>query len=93
MTTATHVHDPVIRPSNSEIAEQAKNVHPAQFTSRMLLTSVMFVFVSLGWIAGTSWFVTAFTFLWVFSQMKWTGHCVRYGFVKGAGHRLVPNKE
>lgn len=89
MTTATAVS----RPSNSEIAEQAKNIHPVQFTGRMLLTSVMFVFVSLGWIAGTSWFVAAFTSLWAFSHVKWLGHCVRYGFVKGAGHRLVPNKE
>ena len=55
--------------------------------------SVLFVFVSLGWVAGTSWFLAAFTSLWVFSRVKWLGHCIRYGFVKGAGHRLVPNKE
>ena len=79
--------------SNAEIAAKAREVHPAQFTGRMLLTSVMFVFVSLGWVAGTSWFLAAFTSLWVFSRVKWLGHCIRYGFVKGAGHRLVPNKE
>jgi hypothetical protein len=90
--TATHVHEPVIRPSNELIAAKAREVHPAQFTGRMLLTTITFVFMSLGWIAGTSWYLTVFSFLWTASHLKWLGLCVRYGFVKGARQTLVPKE-
>lgn len=90
--TTTHVHDPVIKPANSEIAAKAREVHPAQFTARAMLTTITFVFMSLGWIAGTSWYLTVFSFLWAGSHLKWLGLCVRYGFVKGAQHSLVPKE-
>jgi len=91
--TANHVHDPVIRPSRDDIAAKAREVHPVQFASRAALTTITFIFMSLGWVAGTSWYLTVFSFLWTASHLKWLGLCVRYGFVKGARQSLVPNKE
>jgi len=88
--TTTHVHDPVIRPSNELIAAKARDIHPAQFTSRMLLTSIAAVFVALGWTAGTAWFVTAFSFLWIVHHVAWFGMCIRHGYHKGARHVMVP---
>lgn len=88
--TTTHVHDPVIRPSNELIAAKARDVHPVQFTSRMLLTTIAAVFVALGWTAGTAWFVTAFSFLWVVHHVAWFGMCIRHGYHKGARHVMVP---
>jgi hypothetical protein len=83
----------VTRPVNSEIAAKARDIHPVQFTGRMLLTTVTFIFMSLGWIAGTSWYTVVFSVLWTASHLKWLGLCVRYGFVKGARHSLVPKSE
>lgn len=87
----THVHAPVItRPSRADIAAKARDVHPVQFTSRMLLTTIAAVFVALGWTAGTTWFVTAFSFLWAVHHVAWFGMCVRHGYHKGARHVMVP---
>lgn len=82
----------VTRPVNSEIAAKAREVHPLQFAGRMLLTTITFIFMSMGWIAGNAWYTTVFSFLWVAGHMKWLGLCVRYGFVKGARHSLVPKE-
>jgi hypothetical protein len=79
--------------SNAEIAAKARDIHPVQFTGRMLLTTITFVFMSLGWVAGTSWYLAVFSVLWTASHLKWLGLCVRYGFVKGARHSLVPKGE
>jgi hypothetical protein len=80
----------VTKPVNSDIAAKAREVHPVQFTGRMLLTTVTFFFMSLGWIAGNGWYTVVFSVLWIAGHLKWLGLCVRYGFVKGARHNLVP---
>lgn len=85
----THVHAPVLR-GNAEIAEKARDIHPLQFTGRMLLTSVMSVFFAVGWIAGTAWFVTVFSVLWTASRLAWLAQTARYGFHKGSRVKLVP---
>jgi len=87
----THIHAPVIRP-NSEIAERARNIHPVQFTARLLLTVVTSVFVALGWVVGTAWFTVAFSVLWAGNRVKWLWQCVRYGYVKGARLKVVPKE-
>lgn len=87
----THVHAPVLR-SNSEIAEQAREIHPFQFTGRVILTAIAFIFTSAGWLVGTTWFVTVFTALWTFNHIRWTGECARYGYHKGARVKVVDIK-
>lgn len=91
--TTTHVHEPVIRPSNALIASKAREVHPARFTGRALLTTISAFFVALGWIAGTAWFVAAFSVLWTAHHVSWLGMCARHGYHKGARHEMVPIKE
>lgn len=86
----THVHAPVIR-TNSEIAAKAREVHPLQVTGRVLLTTILFIFTSIGYLTGTSWFLTVFTFLWVANHVRWLGQATRYGYHKGARHQMVPN--
>lgn len=86
-----HVHAPVIRP-NSEIAQRAREVHPAQFTSRLVVTTIAFFFTALGWVAGTVWFVVIFSALWTVNRLAWLGKCTQYGFVTGARYKIVPNQ-
>lgn len=88
----THVHAPVIRP-NSEIAAQARDIHPVQFTVRMLMTLLAAVFTALGWVVGRSWFVIVFLVLWSVNRIAWLGKCSQYGYAKGAKLNLVPRDE
>jgi len=87
----SHVHAPVLR-SNAEIAEKAKNIHPLRFTGRLLLTIVTGVFVSLGWVAGRSWFVVVFTALWTASRLAWLGQCTRMGYHQGRKSKITPRE-
>lgn len=87
-----HVHDPVIQPSRSEIAARAREIHLGPLLSRTALTTVLFLLASVGWIAGTAWFLLVFSVLWSFNHVRWAGHAVRYGYCKGA-HIAVTPKE
>lgn len=87
----THVHAPVLR-GNADIAEKARDIHPLQFTGRLLLTTITGIFVALGWIAGAAWFSVVFSVLWTASRVSWLGQCTRYGFRKGARVKVVPKE-
>ena len=87
-----HVHDPVIK-SNTDIARQAREINLVPLISRATLTTVLFLLASVGWLAGSAWFLTVFTALWSFNHVKWAGQAVRYGYHKGARHEMVPNRE
>lgn len=87
----THVHAPVLKPK-SEIAEQAREIHPFRFTGKLVLTTIAAVFISLGWIAGALWFAAAFSVLWTFNRVRWTGQCIRLGYHTGARSKLVPKE-
>ena len=86
-----HTDAPVLKP-RSEIASKAKDIHPLKFTARTLLTTISFVFVALGLIAGSLWFSVVFSFLWIGNRAGWLGQCIRYGFHKGARHEMVPKE-
>lgn len=88
----THVHAPVLR-TRDEIAAQAKDIHPVQFTVRAIITALSAVFVALGWIVGRSWFTVVFVTLLAASRASWLAQSARYGYLKGAKHKLVPDKE
>lgn len=88
----THVHAPVLR-QKSDIAEQAKNVHPVQFTVRAFITVLSAVFIALGWTIGRTWFVTVFSVLWIASRLSWLGSCTRMGYALGRKHNIVPERE
>lgn len=87
-----HVHAPVIR-SHAEIAERARNIHPGQLFVRAFLTIISALFISLGWTIGRSWFVVAFTFLWIGSRLSWAYTCSRMGYALGRKHNIVPERE
>ncbi len=87
-----HVHDPVIK-SNADIARRAREINLVPLVSRAALTTVLAVLASIGWVAGTTWFLTVFTVLWVINHVRWAGQAVRYGYHKGARHEMVPNRE
>lgn len=83
-----HVHAPVIR-SNEEIAAKAKDIHPLQFTGRVLLTVITAVFVGIGWVVGRSWYLTVFSTLWLFSRTAWLAQCIRAGYHIGRKSTMV----
>lgn len=88
----THVHPPVIK-SNAEILARAKEIHPVQFSVRLLLTILAGVFTGLGWVGGRSWFTIVFLVLWVASHVAWLAKCTQYGYAKGAKLNILPEKE
>ena len=87
-----HVHDPVIK-TRAEIAARAREINLVPLLTRATLTTVLFLLASVGWIAGTAWFLLVFSTLWAANHVKWAGQAVRYGYHKGARHEMVPNKE
>lgn len=88
----THVHAPVIR-SHAEIAEQARNIHPVQFTVRTVITLLSAVFVAVGWSIGRTWFLFVFTVLWAGSRLAWLASCMKMGYALGRKHNIVPERE
>jgi hypothetical protein len=84
----THVHEPVLR-SPGEIAEKARNIHPLQFTGRILFTLVAFLFTAIGWTVGAAWFGLVFSVLFVASRSFWAWQCIRIGFQLGARYKFV----
>lgn len=88
----THVHAPVIR-SHDEIVKRAREIHPGQFFVRTLLTTISALFIALGWTIGRSWFVVAYTALWIASRLSWSWTCARMGYALGRKHNIVPERE
>lgn len=89
----THVHDPVIsRASNAEIAASARNIHPLQFLGRLVLTTILVFFTSIGWVVGASWFAVVFSVLWSASHTRWCFAAARYGYLKGSRTLINPKE-
>lgn len=58
-----HVHDPIIQPSRAQIAARAREIQLVPLLKRSVLTTVLFLLASIGWVAGTSWFLLVFSVL------------------------------
>lgn len=71
-------------PTTNDIAGKAA-AYPFWATiGRVLLTAVLSVLITAGWLAGSTWFGVVFTILWIWSYISWAWSAVVLGYRKGA---------
>lgn len=75
-----------------DIAVKAAGYPLLATTGRVLLTIVLSVLISLGWLAGSTWFGFVFTLLWSWQHLRWVVGAVAVGYRAGARVRTEGKK-
>lgn len=79
-------------PTTSDIATQAAQFSFLATTGNLLLTIIFGILISLGWLAGSTWFGVVFTILWTQHHLRWAYQSVVVGFRAGSRAKTEPRK-
>jgi hypothetical protein len=71
-------------PRTSDIARRAAEYPFWRTVGNITLTSVLSVFVTLGFLAGSTWYGAVFSVFWLASYVSWAYFAFIAGYRKGA---------
>ena len=71
-------------PTTSDIARRAVEYPFFRTVGNLALTAVLSVFVTLGVLAGSTWYGAVFSVLWLASHARWSYSAFVVGYRKGA---------